>query len=84
MKMSAWLPRPLQQPHPVLPAAPATSLIKWRAKKAGAFRATRVALESAGRPAEHLWKKPVPNTVTQSDIVYIRLVYIDEDESRYA
>jgi hypothetical protein len=26
----------------------------------------------------------VPNTVTQSDIVYIRLVYIDEDESRYA
>jgi len=36
------VPRPLQQPHPKFyTGAPATSLIKWRAKKAGAFSCLR-------------------------------------------
>ena len=81
--MSAWYRGRCRNPIPSsTPAAPATSPIRWRAKKAGACSCRRCCPGKCWKAPLNIYKKACAEHGHQPDIVYIRPVYIDEDEKQ--
>ena len=77
------VPRPVQKPiRRSIPAGPATSLTRWQASAAGEFLCRRCCRGKFWSRRSNIYKAACAASGHEPNIVYIRPVYIDEDEKQ--